>query len=410
MGYRVVIIGIRADGLEGLSARSRAEIGAANFLAGGKRHLGLLGETAAQTFAVTNNLAELIARLRERSTEERWVVLASGDPLFFGIGHALVEALGNDQIVVEPTVSSMQLAFARAGLAWHDAALASIHGRPPAKVLLPLLGRHKIGLFTQDGASPAAVAEFFVERGLDDYDAWVAESLGTPSERVTALPITELVDRRFGDLNVLILRRRNVILAPLTSVHVPGIPDDQFAQPTTGPVLLTHADVRAMTLARFRDVPEGAIWDIGAGLGGVSVELARAFPDREVVAVERSDEQRSYLHENRRRFAAYNIRVVPGEAPDVLTEEESPAAVFLGGSGGRLDAILELVLKRTRASGVLVANFVSIENLSSTLARLRAAEWSADLTQVSVAHGQTLAGLTTLAPQRPVWVVRAARP
>src|SRR5207245_10687541 len=128
----------------------------------------------------------------------------------------------------EPAVSSLALGFARAGRAWHDAAIASIHGRPLEDTLLPLLGRPLIGLFTQDGASPSAVAAFFLARGLDDYDAWVGERLGAADECVTDLSLPELVGRRFDDLNVLILRRRGRSVPSAPSL--PGLPDGEFAK------------------------------------------------------------------------------------------------------------------------------------------------------------------------------------
>jgi precorrin-6Y C5,15-methyltransferase (decarboxylating) len=271
------------------------------------------------------------------------------------------------------------------------------------------LGRPAIGLFTQDGGSPGEVAAFFLDRELDDYDAWVGENLGTGFETVTACSIEDLAERRFGDLNVLILRRRGSALAEPCD-ETPGIPDARFARPETGPVLLTHADVRALVLARFRHLPDGPIWDLGAGLGGVAVELARAFRDREVVAVERADAQLVYLRANRLRHAAYNLRLLADEAPECLTAEDSPAAVFLGGSGGRLDAILDVCIDRIRPGGAFVATFVGLENLAHTLARLKSANWPTEVTQAQIAPSQPLAGLTTFIPQRPVWLVRALRP
>src|SRR5262249_21306660 len=154
-------------------------------------------------------------------------------------------------------------------------------------------------------------ARFFVDRGLDDYTAWVAERLGTTSDRVERGPILSLLGKTFDPLHFLILERnerRGSVFYWVESRPV-LIPGDGFAQPETGPVLLTHADVRSITLSRFRDASGGPIWDIGAGLGGVAVDLARAFPGSEVVAFERSEAQRAYLRENRLRFAAYNLRV-----------------------------------------------------------------------------------------------------
>lgn len=404
----VLVLGLGADGLDSLGPRSRRRLEAATFLAGGRRHLALVGPASAETFVLANNVAELVERLRRRRPGERCVVLASGDPLCFGIGRTLLERLGADQVVVEPAVSSLQLAFARAGLGWTDAALASVHGRPRDAVLLPLLGRPKIGLLTSDGDDPARIAEFFLARGLNGYLAWVGEDLGGPGERVTRLPIRELAGARFGDLNVVILLRTDA--PPDGTPPVVGIPDERFATPDSGPVLLTHADVRAVTLARFRDLPAGPIWDVGAGLGGVAVELARAFRDREVVALEREPSRVARLRENRSRFGAFNLRVVEGQAPEALAREATPAAAFLGGSGGRLDAILTLLLDRLVPGGVLVANYVGLENLALTLHRLRAARWEPDVTQLQISHAAPLAGLTTLRPQRPVWIVRSSRP
>lgn len=409
MTHPVAILGLGAEGLPGLSSRARQFLEAATFLAGGARHLALVGPTAVGTFTLRDNVAELCERLERRGPDERCVVLASGDPLFYGIGHRISESLGGDQIVVEPAVSSMQLAFARAGLSWQDASIASVHGRPLGKMLIPLLGRAKIGLFTQDGSSPAAVASFFADRGLTNYRAWVGERLGTSDERIATAPLSDLIGQVFDPLNFLVLLRGHEA-PPVGENDGSRLTDSMFAQPDSGPILLTHADVRAVALARFQQLPDGPIWDIGAGLGGMSVALARTFPEREVVAIERSAVQADFLRINRTRFGVYNLRIVEGEAPEGLAREGNAGAVFLGGSAGRLGAILDFVGERLEPGGVFVANFVSIENLARTLDRLRRLEWPAEVVQVQISHGQGLAGLTTLAPQRPVWIVNASRP
>jgi precorrin-6B C5,15-methyltransferase / cobalt-precorrin-6B C5,C15-methyltransferase len=412
MSLPVHVLGMGADGVESLSLKARRALQAASFVAGGSRHLTLAAPGNVETLAITNNLPALVERLRRRAAEERCVVLASGDPLFFGIGVYLRTHLGADALVVEPAVSSLQLAFARVPISWEGAAVASVHGRPLAPALIPLLGQPKIGLFTQDGMSPAAIAEFFIERGLDDYIVWVCEALGTADERVSKLDIRDVPGHRFGDLNFLVLLRGPQDGREAAEDHFGAIipPDDRFARPEAGPVLLTHADVRAVVLNRFHDVPNGPLWDIGAGLGGVSIGLARQFRRVEVVAIERSPAQLEFLRENRRRFQAWNLRIAAGAAPDILANEAPPAGVFLGGSGGRLSAILDLVITRLLPRGSFVADFVGLENLTTTLERLRAAGWSPRVTQIHVSHSQELAGLTTLSPLRPVWVIRAVKP
>jgi precorrin-6Y C5,15-methyltransferase (decarboxylating) len=409
MTHPVTVLGLGAEGLSGLSARARQLLDAATWIAGGMRHLELAGPRTVETFAIRDNLDELTERLQHRKPDERCVVLASGDPLFYGIGHRLGQVLGTDQLVVEPAVSSRQLAFARAGVAWHDAAIASIHGRVLAKTLIPLLGQPKIGLFTHNGSSPSAIASFFQDRGLENYWAWVGERLGTVEERVTCMRLAALVGQTFDALNFLVLLR-GYEAPPVAAADGWRLTDSEFAQPDSGPILLTHTDVRAAALARFRGLPDGPIWDIGAGLGGMAVTLARAFPDREVVAIERAPARAGYLKINRTRFGVYNLRIIESEAPEGLAGEGNAAGVFLGGSAGRLGPILDLVFERLEPGGVLVANFVGIENLSRTLDRLRQVEWRAEVALIQISQGKELAGVTALAPQRPVWVVRAVKP
>src|SRR5262249_21650344 len=187
------------DGAAGLRPAVIERIDTADFLAGGERHLRYFPHARGDRFILRDNLPLLLAELNRRLGVQRCVVLASGDPLFFGIGTYLVGQLGSDRVRVEPAVSSMQQAFARIGRPWQHAALDSIHGRSLARPLLPRLGRDLIGLFTQDGDSPAAVARFFVERGLGTYATAVAENLGGPDERLTRfLSLKELAGQHFA--------------------------------------------------------------------------------------------------------------------------------------------------------------------------------------------------------------------
>lgn len=400
------VLGLGADGVASLSNRARLALAGATFLAGGRRHLELVGLGGIETFTIISNLPALVDRLRGRGPDEHSVVLASGDPLCFGIATYLRAQLPDEALIVEPAVSSLQLAFARAGQPWPTAALASVHGRPIGPNLLPLLGAPLIGLLTTDGLGPAAVADYFQARGLAaDYTAWVCEDLSSDTERVRQHDLADLPGRTFSDLNVLILERRTVPsptpwLAP---------PVEHFARPESGAVLLSHPDVRALVLNRFSGLPDGPIWDVGAGLGGVATALAGRFRGAEVVAVERSAERVAYLRENRRRFEAWNLRIIHGEAPEALDLEDAPAGVFLGGSGGRLGAILDAVATRLRPRGLLVADFIGVENLAQTLGRLRGLGWPVAVSQVQIGESHDLAGLTTFAPLRPVWIVRAER-
>jgi precorrin-6Y C5,15-methyltransferase (decarboxylating) len=406
MSRPVVVVGISGADVERLTPAAREAIRQATFLAGGRRHLELVARPEVERFTITNNVGLLLDRLAGRRETEQCVVLASGDPLLFGIGHRIVESLGREHVLIEPALSSLQLAFARVGLPWHDVRIASVHGRPLKETLLPLLGAPKLALLTGDGVGPSEIARFFLDRGLEDYDGWVCERLGMVREAVIAASLPELAARRFDALNVVLLVRRTGAAA------VPdALLDSQFARPPSGPVMLTHNDVRALVLRRFHSLPSGPIWDIGAGLGGVAVALSRAFPGREIVAIERSDERLVFLRENRGRLGAYNMRIVPGEAPQcIVGEEESPAGIFLGGSGGRLGPILSLARSRLTPGGVLVADFIGLENLVDCLGHVKRWNWPHEVVQVQIDRGGTLGGLSTFFPERAVSIVSARRP
>jgi precorrin-6Y C5,15-methyltransferase (decarboxylating) len=412
MDQRIDVIGMGADGPAGLRPDQVERILVADFLAGGERHLDCFPRARGERFVIRNNLEALERELRRRLPAERCVVLASGDPLFFGVAGPLVCRLGPERVRVEAALSCMQLAFARACLPWQDVALASIHGRPLARTLLPLLDKLVIGLFTQDGDSPAAVARFLRERGADCYEAWVGENLGTAEERVSGwIRLDELAERRFGPLNYLIVR--DIGEAPRLRRLVPGVPDEAFIRPGDGPEVMTRQEVRAVALAKLLadDFPGDTAWDIGAGLGTVAVELAVLRPHLEVSAVERDPARAALLRQNRDRFRAYNIRIVEGMAPEALAgEPEEPRYVFLGGSGGRLEAILDLVARRLRTEGRLVASFVTLEHLGLALERLRSWSWPFEVVEIGVSRSDSLAGLTGLKPQRNVFLVRADKP
>jgi precorrin-6Y C5,15-methyltransferase (decarboxylating) len=411
------IIGVGAGGPASLRPELTDIINAAEFLAGGERLLRFVDSRRGHRFIIKDNLDELVGQLANRCETERCVVLASGDPLFYGAGTLITRLLGSHKVRVEPSVSSMQLAFARAGIPWHLATLASVHGRDLRKALLPLLGRRLIGLFTQDGDSPAAVARFFLQFGLNDYDAFVGENLGAADERVSRhVDLSLLAQARFGPLNYLILSRKSQAIGPgeieRNRALVPGVPDHIFARPGEGQEVMTRQEVRAVLMGKLGPTETGdTVWDIGAGLGTVSVEMAVLRPDVEVLAVECDPARLTFLRQNRERFDANNIRVLAGTAPEALQDEkDKPRIIFIGGSKEHLPAIVDLARDRLRDGGRLLGNFVTLENLTLVLERLRAWRWPFEITQIQVARSDQLAGLTGLKPLRGVFLVCGKKP
>ncbi|OAI47045.1 hypothetical protein AYO44_10225 [Planctomycetaceae bacterium SCGC AG-212-F19] len=417
MSSFIDVIGIGADGAASLRADLRERIRSADFLAGGERNLDYFPDAPGQRFVLKDNLIALLEELDKRSSQ-RCVVLASGDPLFYGVGTYILRVLGSEHVRIEPTLSSMQWAFAHAGLSWQDASLASIHGRELRTSLLPLLGRHKIGLFTQDGNSPGRVAEFFARFDLEDhYEAFVGENLSAPDERITRVPtLGALREQRFAPLNYLILHRTRFAAEPSGIQHnralAPGVPDAAFDRPPSD-TNMTRQEVRGVLLTKIGGLlhPGDTVWDVGAGLGTVAIEIAVLRPDVEVLAVEEAPERARCLRHNRELFDAYNMRVIEGTAPAALAREfESPRLIFLGGSGGHLGSILDAVETKLRAGGRFLANFVTLENVTSALAHFRGRGWAVEVTEVRIARSDMLGGHTSLRPDRSIYIVSADKP
>jgi precorrin-6Y C5,15-methyltransferase (decarboxylating) len=429
LDHRIDVIGIGADGLANLRPELRQCVAEADFLAGGERQLGYVLDCKAERFVIKDNLAELGEELQRRKASQRCVVLASGDPLFYGIGVWLVGRFGAEAVRIEPAASSMQLAFARIGLSWGDAEIASVHGRDLRSTLLPLLGKPLIGLFTSDGNGPRDIASFFREHRCSNYQAFVAENLGSEGERIHSVRLEELVERRFEPLNIVILQRERTPPAAMDLLDVkfpdwlrqlplrsfaPGIPDKLFIKPMDRPEVMTHQEIRAVVVSKLPLLAAGdVVWEIGAGLGSVTVELAVSVPHAEIFALEKDEDRFGYLKANLHLYEAYNALAYHAAAPDglsLLPGQRRPRLVFVGGSGGRLREILEHCSEALEPLGTFLADFVTIENFVFALEYFKKLGWWVEVTEVSVARSHALAGLTTMKPLRRVFILEATKP
>jgi precorrin-6Y C5,15-methyltransferase (decarboxylating) len=403
-GPTIHILGIGDDGSAGLAAAARDRIAAATLLCGGERHLGFFPDHPAERFVVRANLDALVCRLAGCRPGERPVVLASGDPCYYGVAPYLAERLGRERVAVEPHVSSVQLAFARLGESWHDATVLSAHGRPLGPLLPLALAARKAVFLTDEHNTPGAIAAALLAAGHEDCSAHVFEHLGGAADRQTACALSELPGRAFAPLNLLVVLRRGPAAATRGGF---GLPEAEYAH-RDGQI--TKAEVRAVSLSKLRLRPGGVLWDVGAGCGSVSLEAAALLVGGRVYAVERNRAQLALLQANAAAHPTPGLAIVYGEAPAALADLPDPDAVFLGGSGGRLEAVLGCVAERLRPGGRLVANFATLEHLGEALHRLRARGWGCEVVQLGVARGSELAGLTRLAALHPVFILSAWGP
>jgi precorrin-6B C5,15-methyltransferase / cobalt-precorrin-6B C5,C15-methyltransferase len=354
--------------MDGLTAAARELIQNAQVLVGDERTLASIPASKAERLTVGTDLDALLPRIAAAAAE-RVVVLASGDPLFYGVARYLCDKLGKDRFEVVPHVSSMQLAFARVKESWEDAFLTNLSTHDLPSVVERMRGAEKVGLFTTEAHPPAADARAMLDRGLDYFTGYVCENLGSPDERVTRGELAELADQAFAPLNVMILvRKPNVPDRPREAIgrRLFGNPDDAFLQSKPKRGLLTPAEVRAIALAEMDLGPASIVWDIGAGSGSVAVEAAQIAAEGRVYAVEMDVDDHRLIVENAARFGVGNLTPVLGRAPEAWQDLPTPDGIFIGGTGRGIAQLVDDAYRRLRSGGRLVATLSSIDNLAET--------------------------------------------
>lgn len=392
-------------------------IGAAHQLRAVARHL----PASAEQRDSTGRLGAVAGWVAQAQAEgQKVVVLATGDPLCFGIAASLIRQLGQDRVVVLPALSSLQLAAARLGLAWQDARLISVHtadagewapGARHDHGLAPLvraITQHdKLLCLTSPANDPARIARLLIASGLGDaFRIDIVARLTAPDEAVFAdLTPAEAAGRSFPQPNVVALRR--VMPRPLRPRF--GFDDQDYVQRQPEKGLLTKLEVRAVSLAKLRLKPDALVWDIGAGAGTVGLEAAQLCPEGHAYAIEKNPADAANARENAIRFGVLNYTLAEGKAPEPLADWPDPDAVFIGGSGGELAVLITLCLARLKPDGRLVMNFVTFENLATAAAALKAAGAAWEIVQLSAARSQPILDMHRLAAQNPVWIVVARK-
>jgi precorrin-6B C5,15-methyltransferase / cobalt-precorrin-6B C5,C15-methyltransferase len=403
----LTVIGIGQDGPAGLSQEALQHVAQAKILAGGKRHLAFFPDWRGEVLIIDADLERLVRQLQAVYRHAKTVVLASGDPLFYGIGRLLTEHFPAEELLFLPHVSSVQLAFARLKTSWHDAQVVSLHGRP-IQALLPALrsGASKIALLTDATNHPAAIARFLCEQQQEHYTMWVCEELGGAAERLSQWTLRDVLEQSFSPLNVTILLRQQAPRAALPPLPVVGLPEDTIAHRAG---MITKRDIRLLTLGYLELHPGEVFWDVGAGSGAVALEAARLCSSLRVFAIERSAQAVEQIQHNVKTFALANVQPVGGEAPEALAPLPDPDVVFIGGSGGRLAAIVTAVAERLPCGGRLVMNCITLENFAAGWDLLQRHPWQAQATSVQLAHSKPLSALHRFEADSPLFILRARK-
>ncbi len=423
MSERCQIIGVLDNGCSGLSATALTGLQEAEVVIAASRVLKLFAATIMQAECkdLTGNLSLVPEWINVAlAAQKKVVVLATGDPLCHGIASFLVKKLGVDKLEIMPNVSSIQLAFARIGMAWQDAKICSVHSKDAGEwyrgagaehglyALLQTINQHdKLAILTGPENNPARIARMLmIENMANLFNMVVAEDLLCTDEKLfQGLSIAALAEQEFTGNDVVILCRVQEKSGELLF----GYADHAFKQRKPDKGLITKREVRAVSLARLQLTANSIVWDIGAGSGSVGIEAAKICIQGHVYAVEKNAADFAIARENARNFGLHNYTLIENKAPLGMQDWPEPNAIFIGGSGGELAGLIELCLAKLQANGCLVMNFVTLENLNTALETLKQSDALWDITQLQASRSQPILHMNRMQAENPVWIVCAQK-
>lgn len=392
----VTLIGMGSGQPENLTLQGLAALRQADLILGARRLLAVLPAGCIENRAAAYRPDE-VAELLQTSGAENAVLVYSGDTGFYSGASSMMEkleALGVRARVL-PGLSSIQLLAAALGRPWQGWNLVSAHGRTCDPVAECMQGRPTFFL-TGGSEDPATLCAQLAAEGFGDVQGVVGQCLGTPEEKLFRGSVKELAAGRFNSLSVLLVEAAEVLPR-----RAPGLPDEAFER---GDVPMTKQEVRAAVLAKLAVRPGDILWDVGAGTGSVSVELALAAPRGRVYAVECRPEGCALIKANREKFRTRNLVLVEGLAPDALSDLPAPDAVFIGGSKGSLAAIVDAALDKNPDARICVSA-IALESLSAAVAALTAKGRTVQVSQIAVSRAKAVGGLHLMMAQNPIYLI-----
>ncbi|WP_350335970.1 precorrin-6y C5,15-methyltransferase (decarboxylating) subunit CbiE [Coralliovum pocilloporae] len=391
------VIGIGDDGCAGLSPAARALVDAADIVVGGERHLAFLSDGRAERHPWTSPLSDMVERLKDWQGRSV-VVLATGDPMWFGIGATLRRVFSADDMLIVPSPSAFSLAASRLGWSLDQCETMTLHGRPLDLLNARLYPGARILALTADETTPKAVADRLVELGYGDARLTVLDHMGGDREEVQTSAASAFA---FDVTPFNTLAIQCPADAPFHS-RCPGLPDEAFSHDGK----MTKQEVRAATLARLKPYPGACLWDVGAGCGSIAIEWMRAAHRASAIAIEPLEKRRAMILENAATLGAPGLEVVTGRAPEALDGLKQPDAVFIG--GGLSFETVELCQDRLRPGGVLVANAVTLESETVLLECFN--RFGGELSRIAVSRAEPVGPFHGWRPFMPVTQWQLTKP
>ncbi|MHC5307275.1 precorrin-6y C5,15-methyltransferase (decarboxylating) subunit CbiE [Bartonella sp. LJL80] len=398
----LTIIGIGEDGWEGLSIHQQKIVREASYIFGGKRHLSFLPQSLeAELWNWATPFERAIDDLL-RLRSENVVVLASGDPMFFGVGATLVKRLSIEELVILPSPSSFSLAAARLGWALQDTICLSVHGRPLGVVNRHLQDDVHMLILSENAQSPMALSKILTDRGFGESKVIVLEHIGGERERIRQATAEQFNLTDCTDLNIVAVQCISSNDAAEYSSFC-GLPDRAFRHDGQ----LTKQNIRALTMAHLAPRKNELLWDIGAGCGSISIEWMRSAANSMAFAIEKDVKRQENIRFNANQLGVPNLKVLEGEAPFIFEGLERPDAIFIGG-GLTHPQLFDMCWNCLKDGGRLVANAVTLE--TAALLQTYSKRLNARMISISLSEASGLGRFQVWRPSLPLTMMIAEKP
>ena len=409
MSNKLHIIGVGPGAKEFVHPATGKIIQESDVIIGGKRNLELFSELNKEQIIIGNNLEQICEYITLNAERKKIAVLATGDPGLYSIMQFLNSRLKNIEIEVLPGISSLQYLCCKLKMNWDDIHITSLHGREWNDLPSIINNSKKLAIFAGGEFTPNKVCKRLADGEIGNVIITVGENLSYPDERVIRGTPEELADMHFGSLSIMIVERTGDDACPAQedansrwSYTTPGIPDDMFIR---GDVPMTKEEVRAVTISKLRLTGNDIVYDIGAGTGSVSVECALQCRNGKVYAIDKSEEAVELVVKNAGKFNLNNILTVKGEAPGVMQGLPQPDRVFIGGTSGSMDEILEWINNISKKVRVVI-NTVTIESTFRALESLENKNFKdIEIVSVSVSRGRNAGKSHLMQALNPVYII-----
>ncbi len=394
----IKLIGIGDNGQKSLLPQYSQWIKESEVLIGGERVLSFFPDYEGEKVVIKSNLKAIVERLQNERRPV--VILASGDPLYYGIGGYISSKM---EVEVYPYVSSIGLAFAKMGESWHDAAVISVHGRSMKGLAQRIDGKDKVALLTDKENNPNRIAQYLLTFGMTEYRAFVAENLQGEHERTSWYELEDMLRHEFSPLNVVILKKNAE--GPSWTL---GIADEEFFQRKPDKGLITKKEIRVLSLSALQLRKNSTVWDIGTCTGSMAIEAGKLAPEGKIFAIEKNEADLANCIANQHKFRV-DITAVHGKAPSGLESFSDPDAIFIGGTGGEMTELIQTCCGRLKKGGRIVLNAATIENLYRANEAFLQTGFQTAIMLTQVSRSKPILDMNRFVPLNPIYIISAQR-